>query len=146
MDGELLEEIAVENGLRQGCTMAPVLFNLYACLVVERWMARMNDKEGVGTYIQCKFDHKLFRRSTRNAEECRLTECQFADDAALLSTTRIGAEQAIKSFIEVAGAFGLTVSLSKTKLIVAGHDVQEKKKHPSTWRVVRLSMWTVLLT
>ena len=35
MDGELLEEIAVENDLRQGCTMAPVIFNLYACLVVE---------------------------------------------------------------------------------------------------------------
>ena len=113
MEGELQEEIAVENGLRQSCTMALVLFNHYACLVVERWMARMNDKEGVGTYVQCKFVHKLFRRSTRNAEECRLTECQFADDAALLSTTRIWAEQAIKSFIEVAGAFGLTVSLSR---------------------------------
>ena len=25
--GETLEEISVENGLRQGCTMAPVLFN-----------------------------------------------------------------------------------------------------------------------
>ena len=85
-------------------------------------MARMNDK-GVGTYMQCKFAHKLFRRSTRNVEECQLTECQFADDAALLSTTHIGAEQAIKSFIEVAGTFGLTVSLSKTKLMVAGHDV-----------------------
>ena len=53
MEGELLEE----NGLRQGCTIAHVLFNLYACLVVERWMARINDNEGVGTYMQCKFDH-----------------------------------------------------------------------------------------
>ena len=33
---ETLEEFSVENGLRQGCTMAPVLFNLYACLVVEQ--------------------------------------------------------------------------------------------------------------
>ena len=36
IDGEPLEEeISVDNGLRQGCTMAPSLFNLYACLVVE---------------------------------------------------------------------------------------------------------------
>ena len=32
VDGELLEEIEVNNGLRQGCTMAPFMFNLYACL------------------------------------------------------------------------------------------------------------------
>ena len=29
LEGTLLEEIDVENGLRQGCCMAPVLFNLY---------------------------------------------------------------------------------------------------------------------
>ena len=28
-DGELLDEIEVENGLWQGCTMTPTLFNLY---------------------------------------------------------------------------------------------------------------------
>ena len=35
VDGEMLEEIKVANGLRQGCTMAPTLFNLYACVVAE---------------------------------------------------------------------------------------------------------------
>ena len=45
ISGELLaEEIDVENGLRQGCTMAPVLFNLYACLVVEQWFRRPSDR------------------------------------------------------------------------------------------------------
>ena len=35
VDGELLEEIEVSNGLRQGCTMAPTLFNVYACVVAD---------------------------------------------------------------------------------------------------------------
>ena len=36
IDDASLEEIDVTNGLRQGCTMAPVFFNLFACVVVER--------------------------------------------------------------------------------------------------------------
>ena len=36
LESTSIEEISVENGLRQGCCMAPVLFNLYTCLVVER--------------------------------------------------------------------------------------------------------------
>ena len=51
MGGELLEEIEVENGHRQGCTMAPTLFNLYACVVAESWLCRMHDVEGVGIYL-----------------------------------------------------------------------------------------------
>ena len=93
MGGEMLEPIDVKNGLRQGCCMAPVLFNLYTCLAVERWLARVKDNEGVGITINFKYDRKLFRRYTANACEKKLTECQFAD-AALLSSTRSGAESA----------------------------------------------------
>lgn len=41
--GELLEEnINVENGLRQRCTLqlGPTLFNVYSCLVAKRWKER----------------------------------------------------------------------------------------------------------
>ena len=41
LDGALLEEFSVENRLRQGCCMAPVLFNLYTYLVIECWQARV---------------------------------------------------------------------------------------------------------
>ena len=36
-----LEEIEVNNGLQQGCCMAPSLFNLYSSLVVEEWTSSM---------------------------------------------------------------------------------------------------------
>ena len=67
VDSELSEEICVSNGLRQGCTMAPTLFNLYSCVVAERWLDRVKEEEGVGTVLMYKMDQQLFRRSTRNA-------------------------------------------------------------------------------
>ena len=41
LDGELLKGIDVNNGLRQECTIAPTLFNLYSCAVTERWLSRI---------------------------------------------------------------------------------------------------------
>ena len=57
IDGmQLLEEIRVNNDLRQGCTMAPSLFNLYACVVAERWINSVGDEEDVGTRLLYKLD------------------------------------------------------------------------------------------
>ena len=44
LDGTMLEEIEVQNGLRQGCC-APVLFNLYTSLAVGKWLVRVEDTE-----------------------------------------------------------------------------------------------------
>ena len=86
--------------------------------------------EGVGICLKYKLDGKLFRRSTRAAEQACLTDCQFVDDAAILASTRQGAEQAIMAYINVADKFGLTVSLPKTKLLVTGHGVTEEERAP----------------
>ena len=51
LDGTMLEEIEVQNGLRKSCCMAPVFFKLYTCLAVERWLVRVEDTEGVGITI-----------------------------------------------------------------------------------------------
>ena len=130
LDGKTLEPIDVDNGLRQGCCMAPVLFNLYACVFVERWLARIENLDGVGLTLKYKHDQKLFRRYTRNAEETRLTELQFADDAALLAKTREGAENAIRMYMEVANDFGLSVSIPKTKLMVSGREARAEDSAP----------------
>ena len=120
LDGSTLDPIAVDNGLRQGCCMAPVLFNIYAGLLVERWKDRVAGKSGVGVNLNYKHDRKLFRRYTRNANQINLTELQFADDAALLASTREGAEEVARTYMEVASDLGLTVSVPKTKLMVTG--------------------------
>ena len=47
---------------------------------------------------------------TRNARETNLTECQFADDVAILATTLVGAELAIRELLSVVENFRLTVN------------------------------------
>ena len=128
VNGEMSEKINVENGLRQGCTLAPVLFDHNACLVVERWRSQLSEVYRAGSYLRFKFDQKLFRRSTRNVQESQLTNGQFADDGALLATSQAGAEQILWEYMDVAGAFGLQVSLDKTKLMVAGRAVWEEER------------------
>ena len=60
INGELLaEDINMESGLRQGCTMAPVLLNLYACLVFKRRSSRVADMDGVRTLLPHKFHQAL---------------------------------------------------------------------------------------
>ncbi len=56
LEGEELEEIEVTNGLCQGCTMAPSLFNLYACAMAEIWMERVKDVDDAGTKILYNLD------------------------------------------------------------------------------------------
>jgi len=69
LDGALMNSITANNGLRQGCCMASVLFNLYSCLFVEHWVERVVGTAGVGETVKYKHGRKLFRRYTHNADE-----------------------------------------------------------------------------
>ena len=101
LDGSVLEQFEVSNGLRQGCCMAPVLFNLFSCLVIERLRAKLEEVEGIGVDLHFKYDEKLFRRYTRNAQVRLLTECLFTDDGALLATSRSGSAGVQECWISV---------------------------------------------
>ena len=100
--------------------------NLYACVVVERWLERVKDMEDVGTPMTHKFDQKLFHRSTRN-QTTQLHKEEFADDVVLLVHTRQGATVATQAYVDVASSLGLTVSFAKTKFMVIGSGIIEEK-------------------
>ncbi len=91
---------------------------------------RLEDVEGVGNDLHFKYDEKLFRRYTRNAQVRMLTECLFADDGALLATSRNAMERAVQEFNGVGTQFGLTVSVQKTKHMVVGRQVEDSERKP----------------
>lgn len=125
-----LEPFAVQNGLRQGCTMAPVLFNLYMAAVMEVWHARVADDPDIGLRVQQFRQPQLFNARLKPCGLLLLTECQFADDAALLAATRPGSERSLTSFAEVCTAFGLLVNATKTKAMPVGFGTTDTDRAP----------------
>ena len=66
------EAIDVCNGLRQGCVMAPVLFNLYLTLVLERWGMAMEDVDpAAGIELMFNINGDLFLSSRRRRAPSR---------------------------------------------------------------------------
>ena len=120
----------MNNGLRQSCTLAPTLFNFYACAVQETRWNKINNIQEVGAHILYKLDKQLFRRYTKGAKEKYITEGQFADDVALLTVTREAAERAVGLYQSVAKSFGMTVSINKTKFMVIGSNITHEDKLP----------------
>ena len=59
------------------------------------------------------------------------TECQFADDAAFLSTTKTSAETVTVEYMMVTRDFGLSLSIPKTKAMAVGREVTSEDKTPS---------------
>ena len=123
---EMLDEIEVTNGLRQGCTMAPTLFNMYACVVLERWPEKVEGVEGIGTHILYKLDQQLFRRNTTGACQGHLMPVCRRHSTASWHTQ--SAEETCRIYQSTATDFGLTMSVQKTKFMVTGYNVSEDEK------------------
>ena len=113
------DNISVTNGLRQGCTLAPSLFNPYFGAMVACWRSKCPE---AGVTVLYKHGRKLVgdRTAKSRLQEVRVTESQFADDVAIYATSRASFEKATAEFVSTAAEWGLTVSLDITKGLVIG--------------------------
>ena len=118
------EEFEVRNGLRQGFTLAPTMFNIYISAVVANWQIESPE---AGVAVLYKHGRNLVGDRTAKARlsEVKVTETQFADDATLYTPSRQSFETSTASFVKVASEWGLTVSTEKTKGMVVGEGLDE---------------------
>jgi len=73
-----------------------------------------------------KHGGKLVGERTRKPLNFEITELLFTDDSVIVCCTRQDMEEATRVFDEAAAEFGLTVSVVKTKLLVAGCNLEEE--------------------
>ena len=128
VNGSPADAIPVCNGLRQGGTMAPGLFNLFAAAVMERRADRIREHGLCGLPLRCRVDGQLFKCLSKGGTDCSVKDGEFADDAVLFATTHCDAQDMLAEFVDVAGAFGLTVNMVKTLFMAVGYGVTDNDR------------------
>lgn len=95
--GRYMDEITVKKGVHQGNTLSPTLFNVYINDIVQ--------------YVKEK-DSPFITATERIP--CLL----YADDLALLSTTKLGLQTKLDRLQKYCSDWGLKINKAKTKVIV----------------------------
>lgn len=116
-NGESSDLFDVTNGTKQGCVMAPVLFALFFSVMLNYAFADVD----TGVKFQFRtsggiFNHQRFKVKTL-LRRTVIRDLLFADDAALVATSLVEAQQLVDRFSAACKAFGLTISIKKTEVI-----------------------------
>jgi len=96
-------------------------------MVIQCWHDRC---QGLGIKLLYKCGGKLVGERTRTSLESWLTELCFADDAAIMAPTKDSIVKATVELDRVMKACGLTISIPKTKLLVARRNITQNDLDP----------------
>ena len=115
-----IEEVDIHSGVKQGCVLAPTLFNIFFSMMLS--YALNTSTEGV--FLHTRADGKLFNlarlRAKTKVRHVVIREMLFADDAALVTHTMEDLQQLIDKLSHACKEFGLTISIKKTKVMGQG--------------------------
>ena len=116
-NGQLSGEIPIENGVKQGDILAPTLFSIFFATLLAH--AFQNCDEGV--YLRFRTTGSVFDLRRFNAKsktfQTLIRELLYADDADFIAHTEKGLQHILDRFSNSCEAFGLTISLTKTKVM-----------------------------
>ena len=108
----------ISNGVKQGCTLDPVLFNLFFSQALLNTVKDLD----LGVYVRSRSDGSVFdlRRlsAQTKTEEKSIIEALFADDHALMVHRKSHLQTIVDHFAGTSKLFGLTISLGETEFLV----------------------------
>mgnify|MGYP002804269459 CR=1 FL=1 len=110
----ITRKISTYVGLKQGCVLAPCLFNIY--------MADLSNELG---QIICDAP-KLAKLS--------IPSLQYADDIVLMSRTQICLQRSVQGLANYTTTHGLVLNRKKTK-VMCFTKAKQKRNHRYTWHI-----------
>src|SRR5437868_8158591 len=106
----------LERGVRQGCVISPLLFNLYSEFMINE---AMEGVEGL------KFNG------------INLTHLRYADDAVLVADKRKKLQTMLDRLNETCETYGMEINIKKTKVMVLNQKQKTKNKRKAKVCIVR---------
>lgn len=119
LGGASSEQFSVQSGVKQGCVLAPVLFNIY--LVAVTLLSRTQVGPDNGISIRYRFDGGIF--NTRRLKAKNLTvstqifELQYADDATAIAHDSASLQRSLTAMHEAYTRLGLVINTRKTEVM-----------------------------
>ena len=117
-NGDVSDPFPVSNGVKQGCVLAPTLFSLMFATMLFCALS----KTDAGITIRYRYDGRFFDLRRLKAKtkvlEALVRDFLFADDCALSALNEAELQELATSLAEAAKAFGLTISLRKTEVML----------------------------
>ncbi|KAI5746244.1 hypothetical protein M8J77_001423 [Diaphorina citri] len=99
IDGETTEAVKIERGVRQGCVLSSLLFNIYSEQIFKE--ALEGEEEGI----------------TINGE--RLSNIRYyADDTIVFADSKQGLQRLVNKIATTSNKYGLDINNKKTKLML----------------------------
>ena len=102
-------------GVRQGCVIAPMLFNVFMDFVLKEGLARMEREKGGPCGVQFEVDGR---------EGVALAAMLYADDLALLSCGLAELRCMLHTMDDVSSEMGLRINAGKTVVVIFGKGAQ----------------------
>ena len=116
--GQESDPFTVGSGMRQGCVLAPVLFNIFILCVTTLLHQDIEDDSGVT--LDFRLDGRLFNirrlQATTKLRSICILKLQYADDCAFVAHSPGDLQAILTAAVRAYKRMGLSVNIPKTEV------------------------------